>query len=440
MKKRLLYLLLFLCSFLITACNKTVVNFGEEALTEDPNIIYLDSFTIKMSTYQLDSFATANDSIFKTGQHNDSLLGKYNAQTWFQLSVPQTNPLSGCANCSFDSLVFMTRFTGSYYGDTTGAFVLQVHRLTRQMNTDYSSIGYNVSHFEYDPSVMAATAIATPRPSKKQAVFLHLPDDLGLTFFGMLKRNTDTMSNQDKFVKFFKGLVLKGAANNSRSVYYFGLYDSSSRSTVRLYYSKNGSTQEQGHIDFMMNPAAYQFNTFSYDKTGTPLAPFKPGKKQTIASSLTGDKVFLHAGSGLFPRFTLPDMMKLKELHPYIKVVKATLEITPRAGDYGPGSLYNLPPLLGLYPIDDLNAVGSGLLDLNAALQTGNLVVDYLYHKDTRYSYDLTAYVNKILSQGRSAQQDLLLLSLSSSYENRLILNAAGQQMSLKLKLYVLGL
>ena len=209
---------------------------------------------------------------------------------------------------------------------------------------------------------------------------------------------------------------------------------------MRLYYSRNGSAQQQEYIDFLLQPAAFQFNTFDYDKTGTPLAQFLPRKRQTIASNLTGNKAFLHASSGLFPRITLPDMLSLKELHPYIKVIKATLEITPSASDYGLNSLYSLPPLLGLYPIDDVNAVGAGIADGNGSLQTGSLVIDYLYHKDTRYSYDMTAYVNTILTQGRTAQQDLLLLSLNSTFENRLILNAAGQQMSVKLKLYVLGL
>ena len=422
------------------ACNKTVVNFGEESLSGDPNIIYLDTFIIKLGTYQLDSFSTVSDTLFKAGQHNDTIFGKYGAQSWFQLGIPASNGLSGCTNCSFDSMVFMTRFSGSFYGDTTEAFTLQLHRLSQQINADYGTIGYNISHFDYDPAALAATTVHATWPSRKQAVFIHIPDDLGLDFFSKLKRNSDTITNQDKFIRFFKGLVLKGAGTNNKSVYYFGLYDSSSFSTVRLYYSRNGSSPTQDHVDFSLQPTAFQFNSFDYDKTGTSLAQFLPKKKQTISSTLTGNTVYLHGSSGIYPRLTLPDMLALKELYPYIKVVKATLEITPRASDYGLNSIYALPPALGLYRIDDVNTIGSGIADGEGYAQTGNLVIDYLYHKDTRYSYDLTAYVNTILTQGRAAQQDLLLLPQSSAYENRLILNAAGQEMSVKLKLYVLGL
>jgi hypothetical protein len=440
MKRPIYYLSVFLSGLLFTACNKTVVNFGEESLSGDPNIIYFDTFLVKLATYQLGSFSTVSDTLFKVGQHNDTIFGKYVAQSWFQPGIPANNGLKGCTNCSFDSMVFMTRFSGSSYGDTTEAFTLQVHRLTQQIDADYGAIGYNISHFDYDPVALAATTINNTRPSGKQAVFIHMPDDLGQDFFSKLKRNSDTITNQDKFIKLFKGLVLKGKGTNNKSVYYFGLYDASSFSTVRLYYSRNGSSPAQDYVDFPLQPAAFQFNSFEYDKTGTSLAQFLPKKKQTISSTLTGNKVFLHSGSGIYPRLSLPDMLALKELYPYIKVVKATLEIIPRANDYGQNSIYALPPALGLYRIDDVNTIGSGIADADGYAQTGNLVIDYLYHKDTRYSYDLTAYVNTILTQGRSAQEDLLLLPQNSTYENRLILNAAGQEMSVKLKLYVLGL
>lgn len=440
MKRPIQYLILLLAGCLITACNKTVVNFGDQNLTDDPNIIYLDSFTLKLATYQADSFSTVSDSLFRVGRNADSLFGVYTAQSWFQVGIPAANPLSGCTSCSFDSLVFMTRFQGAYYGDTTQPFKMELHRLTQQINTDYGSVGFNISHFDFDPTAMASVTVSTPRPSLRQALVLRLPDDLGNDFFNKLKRNSDTISDQDKFVRFFKGLVLRGADESNKSVYYFNLYNDSIPGTVRLYYRINGSAPQQNYVDFTLQPPAFQFNSFTYDKTGTPLAAFQPQKKQNITANLTGNKAFLHAGSGLYPRITLPDVFSLKELHPYIKIVKASLEITPPSNSYGLTSMYLLPPTLGLYPIDDANATGSGITLSDGSLQTGNLVIDYLYHKDTRYSYDLTAYINTMLTTGRTAQRDLLLFSLNNIIENRLILYATGQDMSVKLKLYVLGL
>lgn len=439
MKKSISYLLLLVAGLYFMACNKTVVNFGKENLTDDPNIIYLDSFVLKLATYQLDSFATASDSLFKVGRQSDSLLGVFRAQSWFPLGRPATNPLSGCANCSFDSLVFRMHFTGSAYGDTTAPFRLDLHRLTQPISTTTGWKGYNVSTFAYDPAPLASTTLTDLRPSANLPVSIRMPDNLGLEFFNMLKRNADTMSNQDKFARYFYGLVLSGDDAGNKAVYYFGPNDSTKR-TVRLYYRLNASIPEQQYLDFTLQPASSQFYSFGYDKSGTTLAAFLPKKKQSLPSGLTGNKVFLHASSGLFPRISLPDVFALKELYPYIKVVKASLEITPPAASYGQSSFYALPPGLGLYPINSNNEVGSGLGTANGSLQNGSLIIDYLYHKNTRYTYDLTTYINTLLSQGRGAQQDFLLLPLSSAYENRLILDAAGQQLSVKLKLYVLGL
>ncbi len=439
MKRSIYYLLLLVTGMYGTACNKTVVNFGKENLTDDPNIIYLDSFVLKLATYQLDSFATASDSLFKAGLCSDSLLGIYSAQSWFPVGRPATNPLSGCVNCSFDSLVFRMRFSGSSYGDTTVPFRLNLHRLTQPIATTSNWTGYNTSAFTYDPAPLAGITLTDLRPSAKQPVAIRMPDELGLEFFNMLKRNADTMTNQDKFIKYFYGLVLKGDDAGNKAVYYFTPDDTMKR-TVRLYYRVNSTTPQQQYLDFTLQPATSQFYSFNYDKSGTPLAAFLPKKKQTLGSALTGNKVFLHASSGLFPRISLPDVFSLKELYPYIKVVKASLEFTPTAASYGQNAVYTLPPALGVYTINSNNEVGGGLTNSSGTLQTGNLFIDYLYHKDTRYTYDLTAYINSLLNQGRGAQQDLLLLPLSSAYENRLILNAAGQELSVKLKLYVLGL
>lgn len=422
------------------ACNKAVVNFGEETLTDDPNIIYLDTLTINMGTYQADSFITSGDTIFIAGKHTDALLGTYEAKAFFQLGIPTVNRLNGCANCTYDSIAVVTRFTGSYYGDTTAAFTLDVHRLNRQMIPESTSIGYNTSTFGYDETPLGSVTFNAPRPSLKEAVSLKLPDILGLELFSMLKRNADTAVTTDKFQQYFNGLVLTGKSVNDKAIYYFGLYDATVNSVMRLYYRETGSTSLSRYVDFPISPASYQFNAFSYDKTGSLLEAFTPGKKQILPAAQTGNKSFLHDNSGLFPYINIPGLFALKELHPYIKVVKATLEITPPAGNYGTGSFYQLPQYMALYGISDEYVIGGAVADANSEVQDGDLYVDYLYNNDTKYTYDLTAYVNNILSTGRTAGQSLILYTGSNTGESRLILDAIPGQSSVQLKIYVLGL
>lgn len=433
--------LLILAGLILISCNKAVVNFGEEALTDDPNIIFTDTMTMNLATYQMDSFATSGDTIFIAGIHTDSLLGKYEAKAFMQLGVPAINELNGCTNCIFDSLVFTSRFSGSYMGDTTEVFTANVHRLNQQMIVDETSIGYNTSSFTFDATPLGTAIFTTPRPSSKNLVSMKLNDQYGHELFEMLKRNSDTITDAGLFHKYFNGIVLTGAGTNQRSIYYFTPAESGSNIVMKLYYRQNGSAPVQASVDFPTTSFTFQFNAFTYDKSGTPLSVFTPEKKQILPSTATENMAFLHGNSGLFPHITIPALLSLKELSPYIKVVKAELEITPSLSNYASGSGYQLPPAIALYQSDEDKNLGGVLYDLSGTtVQTGNLVIDHLYHKDTRYTYDLTSYVNNIMDHGIFSQKSLVLLPFSNTYENRLVLNNAINNKSVKLKLYVLGL
>ncbi len=440
-KKQVCYCFLLIAAIAITACNKATVNFGEEALTDDPNIIYIDTMSLAMGTFQQDSMYTAGDTIFIAGVHVDSLFGKYEARSYMQIGLSSANSLNGCNNCTFDSIAFIARFSGSYYGDTTEAFTLSVHAMTEQMIADETSIGYNTSSFNYDPVPLGSITFNHVQPAGQQNVSVRLSDSWGKEIFGMLQRNADTITDATKFYKYFNGITITGKGANQRSLYYFNHAEPASAVVIRLYYRQNGATPIPGTIDFGIAPTAFQFNNFSYDKTGTALEHFIPKKKQLIASAETNNQVFLHGNSGLSPQISIPGLFALKELHPYIKVIKAELEITPPLLNYGYNSYYPLPPQLYLFNIDEEHNLGSLIYDASGGTpQTGNLVIDDVYHKDTRYTYDLTSYVNNILTHGKSSQESLVLRPASNAYENRLILNAAPGNSSVKFKVYVLGL
>jgi hypothetical protein len=439
-KIKVLYTLV-LSGLVFISCNKAVVNFGEETLTDDPNIVYMDTMTVNLATYQMDSFATSGDTVFITGIHMDSLLGKYEAMAFMQIGVPPVNGLNGCSNCTFDSLVFTSRFSGSYMGDTTEAFIVNVHRLNQQMIAEETSIGYNTSSFNIDTTPLGTTTFTIPRPSTKNLVSTKLNDQYGNELFGMLKRNSDTIIDAALFYKYFNGIAFTGSGTNKRSIYYFTPAESGNNTVMKLYYRQNGSAPVQASIDFPVTPFTFQFNAFSYDKSSTPLSAFTPKTRQIIPSVTTENMAFLHGNSGLFPHITIPALLSLKELYPYIKVVKAELEISPSLSNYANGSGYQLPPAMALYQIDEDKNLGGVLYDVSgSAVQTGNLEIDYLYHKDTRYTYDLTGYVNNIMDNGIFSQKSLVLLPFSNTYENRLVLNNTINNKSVKLKLYVLGL
>jgi hypothetical protein len=75
--------------------------------------------------------------------------------------------------------------------------------------------------------------------------------------------------------------------------------------------------------------------------------------------------------------------------------------------------------------------------------QTGNLVYDRLNIAKTKYSFDVTSYINTLITEGRFSEKTLLLganVGSAVSETQRLVLNDQSSIKDVKLKLYVLGL
>ncbi len=428
---------------LVSSCTKANVDFGKQALTDDPNTIIVDTMTVLLSTFQIDSFPTSGDNLFKVGVHIDPEFGLYESKAYMQLGVPTSNGLNACNNCTFDSIAFVTKYTGAVYGDSTEDFTLSAHRITQQMIPDVTAIGYNVDSFSYDTATLGSILLQNSRPLQQKKVSVKMDDAFGVSLFNMLRRNSDTITNGDIFSKFFNGLVLTGKGAHNNSVYYFSTDTTSSEVVMKVYYTSRGTTTTQGSVNFPLSPTSYQFNGYTYDKTNTNLASFIPRRRQIIPTSRTGDNAYLHGNSGLYPYFSLPYLFTVKELHPYIKVIKAELDITPSDVNYGPTSPYFLPPLLELHTVSQDNVIGGGVPTTatgSTTVQNGSLIIDNQNRKNTKYTYDLTNFINTILKNGLTAQTSLALIPGTGVVESRLILENGAINKSVKLKLYVIGL
>ena len=106
-------------------------------------------------------------------------------------------------------------------------------------------------------------------------------------------------------------------------------------------------------------------------------------------------------------------------------------------------SFYSLPDTINLSILNEYDET-SGYLYYSgtSTLQTGNLYIDYLYGENTKYTYDITSFVNAVLKAGTSSTYYLYMQpesTATNSNEQRLILHALNNG-SFKLKLNVLGL
>ncbi|ANH82954.1 hypothetical protein A8C56_19925 [Niabella ginsenosidivorans] len=423
------------------ACNKADVLFTDSSITEDPNVTYWDNYAVALSTYKLDTFATTGDSLFVLGTHADPLFGKTSGMAFAEINHPSQNPLKD-QNVILDSAAVVLVPNGNYYGDTTAPFRLNVYKLTRLIGDDTASSAtyYNPATIAYDNSNAIATINTRVAPLRKDSLFLKLADDFAQDLFDQIRNNVNISSNQNSFRTYLKGICIATDSSYNKALFQFR--GASGAGLIRIYYTLKGLYNEHKYFDLTYN-ASKQFNHLSYNYTGTPMASFSPLKSTITESTEMQNTALLSNYLPSYIKITFPDILNVKQTYLYVKVVKAVLEI--RVNSTGNAYPYQLPGQLWLY-ISNLNnqvsAVVTDPLDAQTP-QTGNLVVNSLVENGTKYTFDITSYINTLIDEGRFSTKALLLSAVNNNYKSetsRLAVFNKADDPDIRLKLYVLGL
>jgi Domain of unknown function (DUF4270) len=423
----------------IAGCVKTPVTFTDNSTENDPNIVYYDNYPVEISTYKTDSFLTSGHSVFTVGYHADPLFGKINAASYTEIQLPFENPLKS-QNVTFDSLVLLLKPNGSYYGDTTLPVHFVVNRLTENIkNDDDNNNNYFTSRSFSTEAIPLAQKTVRIRPFKDTLITIKLPYATGLDLFQKLKSDATEIQNNTNFIRYFKGLRISVDTMLTNTLYY--LVAHTNGAVMSMHYRLNGTVSVEKELYFYPNTQK-QFNYIQPNHQSGIFTVFTPFKRQLKSSSLMENKAYLNSNAGTYIKISFPNLLALKELYPYVNVLKAELVIKPSPGTYS--TPYELPPLLNLHTTDDDNKPIQILTDQTGQSQlTGNLVIDDLYGVDTKYSYDITLYIKSLIDAGRFSKSALLLLPPSTFSDlsiSRLVVNNQQLAKSIQLKLYVLGL
>ncbi|MBZ4191433.1 DUF4270 family protein [Niabella beijingensis] len=436
MKFKYLFLLLIIGTG--SACTKTDILFKDNTNTADPNITYWDNYTVALSTYKLDTFATTGDSLFVIGTQNDPRFGRINALSFAELTVPTENPLWE-QRVTYDSAAILLQPNGNYYGDTTRPFRINAHKLTENIGIDVSASTtyYNPAKTGYDNSLLGSyTGIVYP--GRKDTVRIKLADDFGADLFNQIKNKSAVIEDQTTFRNYLKGIALVSDSNYSQAVYQFA----AGTGLLRIYYTLRGQYNEKKFLDIGYT-ASKQYNHLGYNYAGTPLASFNPLKSQLTESSAMDRKALLNNYIPSYIKITFPDILDVKQAYPYVKVIKAALEV--RVNKQENTAPFTLPPGLVMYISNLNNEFSSVLLQPGStdAVQNGNLVINDLEENGTKYTFDITSYINTIIDEGRFSTKSLFLCPYSTGYKtytSRLVVTDQPNDSDIKLKLYVLGL
>ena len=117
------------------------------------------------------------------------------------------------------------------------------------------------------------------------------------------------------------------------------------------------------------------------------------------------------------------------------------LEIKPLQGSYHYPA--TLPAEIVLQETNSDNYPGVYIFNSDGqTTQNGSLVYDPLNNVNTKYVFNITDFINRLIEEGQFSTKALLLGSAGNTLEQslQLIINDQSIQKDVKLKVYVLGL
>jgi hypothetical protein len=424
--------LLILPAFILSACNKPQIQFGQAYVDNTyANIILVDTFSATLSTVFKDSIATSGSATTLVGHYNDNNFGGITSKSFFELQPPALTTLD--PRSVYDSMRLILIPNKSYYGDTTLPSQLSVYQLTNPITFPlYQTQFFNNTNFPVNSAPLGTSNVLI-YPNYTDSVFIRLADATGSQIFNLYSSGDYSVQNISSFIGYFKGLQIAPGSNGMHAIY--GFHDTA---TMRIYYHVNGLFSTPKTLDFSFyNGDNTQFNQVTSDRSGTPLAAVG-GADQEIPSTQTNQVSFTQYLTGFFAKVKFPSIRDLLLRTDYLKIIRAELIVTPISQSY---NLYPLPPSLYAYTTDQNNNIGAPLLTpgTSSSYQNGNVIIDPLYNANTSYTYDVTSYLQQQILIGYANQNGLLLIPpspASISTFNRLVIgdqkNSVGNALQLK--------
>lgn len=445
--KNLIHLLFCCCSVFILGC-KSVDGLTIDINDEKLMINNADTLTITASSFLLDPLPTAANKKLLVGGTVDEQFGQVAVSSYFRLSASDLSLEKLPDEVTYDSLSIELYYNKYSYGDTSRALRLDIHRVIQDIEPKELPIAleddeypvfvseatlYSDRTFDYDPISLGGITII-PRPNTKtDTLRFRLDDILGKQLLGLAENKDSKLVNNDDFVEYFKGLLLRSDGASHAAI---GLQDSLK---LRIHYSYDNEIdgkKASGALMLGIGPSKYQYNQITANRNNTNLADLT-FDNQEIASSKTENKTFIQGSTGIVTRLRFPTLRSFLSIDNKA-LSKATLIIETDQSGIG-----NQPPPTSLI-LMAANKYGTPTSIVQGA--NGNATAVYQPNTQSggvingRYEFDITDYVSKLIKQSGFDEKQSLLLTLPTkdllSSVNRLII--AKQQNKPAIKLNIL--
>ncbi len=442
MKKHIYFILPVLCG-IIAACEKQEINFGEALRNSPTRLIVIDTLTPVLSTVVIDSFETGGSDIALFGRVQDKYSGEITANAFFQVGLPTSNPITANMipyDAQFDSLTLTLYLDAVYYGDTSFIQTYELNELIQSPQYEYADKLYNTSFTDYH-STPSASVSRRLRPNARDSIVFKFSDTKGRELYDMVKNFDPLLESEDNFLNYLKGFRV-GVSNDS----YGAIFGSSGLDSVvkfTLHYHHTIPDHISKSIDFPVTRKTYQYNSIINNKAGTLFEGTSDGGfgLSVVYSNEDFPFAISQSGIGYMLKIGFPSIRELLKIDANITILNAELQMEPVYSSYSEYS-FKLPGEFYILQTDATNTTGGSALSNSEDYIMLTATPNYIDKSQTRYTANITTYIQLLLNASNAADQALFFLQSATGFStdlNRAVI-ASPYHKEQKLKLIITAL
>lgn len=383
-----------MCVLIFTSCIGDDFSVGNNLVSVKGRSVLIEDCTVAMETHLSDSSVTSGLSRVFEGKYNSPDFGTISAHSYFNFNPPNynTSEFGSDANVTvkFDSISLILRYDNFTYGDTTQMQTINLYKLKQNIELDYKGQLYTTSSVLAEETPWVTYQFNRPEEhwDNDSTLELRLPDEFGLELISLMHARSDLLNSYDNFLTYFKGIKLSPGVDNNAAINSFVI--DSEYPAIRIHYTTiDALTTEENKIDMTVNTST-AFSQIEADRSNTILHSLN--YNNPLTSEETNHKVHLQGITGLYAKLSFPDLNEILKLGKYVIISSAILYVYPVPGTYN--DFTPLPTNLTLnYLNEEGKAIDIYIDPSTTTVQSGTLVQDKIYGRNTYYAFDVTSYL-----------------------------------------------
>jgi len=416
---------LLLVLVLIISCSDDATKYpvGEDWVSLDTQVFFIDTITVSSSTFKFDSIPVSSTSRLLIGSYIDPVFGLTKSKSYVQLSN-STYDLD--EDAVYDSIALILKYDNYYYNDTIPVQNINIYEVLDDIESYDEDLYYyyNTTNYPVSNTPIGSKSFKA-KPKKDDSLYVAMSNSFGKTLFEKIQDNS--INNSDEFLKEYKGLLIEPDDNNTAIL---GFLPSS---VLRIYYSVEGETEnDEQTIDLSFN-SSNSFHNITSIREGTVFESLTD-QETSIESFTTSNTTFMQAGTGIATKIDIPYFEKIYDIPGSGTIVDANLKLSIKHNS-NTQNLYTNDSL-NVYIVNRKSEILSQLTDVLGNTVLGSIESVSDEFNTTTYSIPLKYFLKLKLTDNN--KDNLFLAIYPKEFDqsvNRYILNGNNASDDVKLKL-----